>query len=73
MKRFVIVVLGAIAGFFAFALCGYAAIELLSSNTHDRAMEAVMTAFFVAGPLGAIVGGIFGARLSKPAPPGTAA
>ena len=73
MKRFVIAVLGAIAGFIAFAVCGYAAIELLSSNTHDRAMEAVMTAFFVAGPLGGIVGGIVGARRSKRAPPGPAA
>ena len=72
MKRFVIAVLGAIVGLIAFASCGYAAIELLSSNTHDRAMEAAMTAFFVAGPLGAIVGAIVGARRSKRSPPGTA-
>jgi len=72
MKRFVITVLGSIAGFITFALCGYAAIQLLSSNTHDRAVEAAMTALFVAGPIGGIVGGIVGARLSKPAPPGAA-
>jgi hypothetical protein len=73
MKRFVIAVFGAIVGFIAFGLCAYAAIELLSSNTHDRALEAAMTAIFVAGPLGGIVGGILGARLSKRAQAGTEA
>jgi len=62
-----------IVGFVAFGLCAYAAFELLSSNTHDRAMEAAMTAIFVAGPLGGIVGGILGARLSKRAQAGTEA
>lgn len=53
-------IVGAMAGYVGFALCGYMAVELLSSNSHDRSVEAAMTAFFVAGPIGAIVGGFFG-------------
>lgn len=34
---------------------GCGAITLLSSNTHDRALEAAMTGAFVVGPLAAIV------------------
>jgi hypothetical protein len=64
MRRLLVVLLGVTAGFVSFALCGYAAVELLSSNSHDRSVEAAMTAFFVAGPLGAIVGGIVGAVLA---------
>lgn len=70
MKRFAIALLGAIAGFAVFALCGYAAIQLLSSNSHDRGVEAAMTAFLVAGPLGGIIGAFVGARASKRLPAG---
>lgn len=56
MKRLMISVLGAVAGFVLFAIGGYAMVQLLSSNTHDLAVEAIMTAFFVAGPLGGIIG-----------------
>ena len=73
MKCFAIGMLGAVAGFFLLALCSYAAIQLFSSNTHDRAMEAAMTAFFVAGPLGGLIGGILGARFSRQPPSSTTA
>jgi hypothetical protein len=38
---------------------------VFSSNSHDRDVEAVMTAMFVAGPIGAAVGAVVGARLSR--------
>ena len=37
------------------AVAGYVLIDHLSSNVHDRAMEAAMTSAFVFGPLGAVV------------------
>ncbi len=56
MRRFAVAVACAVLGAIACALAGYALIELLSSNTHDRDMEAAMTGIFVCGPLGALVG-----------------
>jgi hypothetical protein len=60
MRRFALGVLGAIAGYVAFAFAGYNLIELLSSNVHDRSVEAAMTSAFVAGPLGALIGLVAG-------------
>ena len=54
MRRFVIAVLAAIAGYVAGAVAGYFAIIGFSSNTHDRSLEAAMTAAFAFGPLGAL-------------------
>ncbi|MCC7034204.1 MAG: hypothetical protein IT179_15385 [Acidobacteria bacterium] len=73
MKRLVITLLAAAAGSAAFAVFGYAAVSLVSSNTHDRALEAAMTAVFVFGPIGAIVGAIVGARRSRSKPSRSAA
>ncbi len=73
MKRLLFIVFGVIAGFAIFAVCAYGAIELFSSNRHDRSVEAIMTAVFVAGPLGGIVGAIVGVRLSRGARPDAAA
>ena len=56
IRRWVIALLGAVGGYFVAALLGYALTDLLSSNTHDRAVEAAMTAAFVWGPLGSISG-----------------
>lgn len=69
MKRAAISLLGAIAGFAVLAVCGYFATQLLSSNMHDRDVEAAMTAVFVAGPIGAVIGAIVGARVSRPPRP----
>ena len=60
MRRFGIGVLGAIGGYLLAAVAGYFLILQFSSNVHDRAMEAGMTAAFVAGPLGAVLGFIAG-------------
>jgi hypothetical protein len=70
MRRFGFGVLGAIAGYVAFAFAGYGLIELLSSNVHDRSLEAAMTSAFVAGPLGALVGLVAGIVLGGRKPAG---
>lgn len=59
------ITLGAVAGFLLCAFLGYGAIQLLPGNTHDRSVEAVMTTFFVAGPIGAVIGAGIGLFLSK--------
>lgn len=41
-------------------------ISKFSRNTHDRSMEAGMTAFFIVGPLAAIIGGIVAFIRHKP-------
>ena len=69
MKRFAIGFLCAVAGYAIVAFAGYFLIEWLSSNTHDRSVEAAMTSAFVFGPLGAVIGFIagfvIGGRLSR--------
>ena len=60
MKRFGISVLFAVGGYAIAAFAGYFLVEWLSSNVHDRSVEAAMTSVFVFGPLGAIIGFIAG-------------
>jgi hypothetical protein len=45
-----------VIGYSVFAFAGYWAIVLLSANHFDRSVEASMTAAFVIGPGGAIIG-----------------
>lgn len=65
MRRLLIAFVGSVAGFIVFAVGGYVAVEKLSSNTHDRSVEAAMTAFFIAAPMGAVIGGIIGVALMR--------
>ena len=51
----------AIGGYVLGALLGYLLVQMLSGNTHDRELEAVMTAVFFVGPLTAVVAGVIGA------------
>ncbi|MBE7522681.1 MAG: hypothetical protein HS109_09895 [Burkholderiales bacterium] len=60
MRRLGFGVVGVIAGFALGAVAGYALVSLLSSNVHDSAVEASMTAVFVAGPIGALIGLVAG-------------
>ena len=60
MKRFGIALLFAIVGYLVAAVASYFLIGLLSSNVHDRSVEAAMTSAFVLGPLGAVVGFVVG-------------
>lgn len=58
MPKLLQIILIAGLGFLVAAVLGYVLVNLLSSNQHDRSVEAAMTALFVAGPLGAIVAGV---------------
>jgi len=63
MKWLAFFLLGGICGYLLGASAGYALVTRASSNTHDRPVEAAMTAAFVSGPLGAIAGGVIGLLL----------
>lgn len=69
MRRLGFGLAGVVVGFALAAIAGYALISLLSSNTHDGAVEASMTAAFVAGPIGALIGLIAGIVLGGRKPP----
>ncbi len=63
MKRLAIGLLSALGGYVVAALVGFFLIDWLSSNTHDRSVEAAMTSAFVLGPLGAVVAFVAGVLL----------
>jgi hypothetical protein len=48
------------------AVASYFLILALSSNVHDRSMEAAMTSVFVFGPIGALTGFIAGCIFGRP-------
>jgi hypothetical protein len=56
MRRFLYALAGIAGGYLAGVGIGAAAITLLSSNTHDGSVEMAMTAAFVTGPIGAVIG-----------------
>jgi len=56
MRRIITGILGLFIGFVAGAGIGAGLVELFSGNTHDKDVEIAMTAAFVAGPIGALVG-----------------
>jgi len=56
VKTFGLSVLGGIGGYVVGLFGGMALVSVLSSNTHDKSIEVVMTGFFVTGPLMAVVG-----------------
>jgi hypothetical protein len=70
MKRFGHGLLWGLGGYLLFAVVGYFLIGTLSSNVHDRSVEAAMTGVFVLGPLGAvlafILGYVRGGRAAQP-------
>jgi hypothetical protein len=68
MRRFFAALLGLLIGYPVFAVAGYWAIGLLSHNHFDGSVEASMTAAFVFGPAGGLIGLIAGAMLGKPKP-----
>jgi hypothetical protein len=63
MRRFLTALLGVPVGYLIFAFAGYGAIEVFSDNAFDRSLEASVTAAFVIGPGGAIIGFIAGSVL----------
>lgn len=71
MAKLATALLALVTGYLVGAVGGYAAIQLLSANNHDRGVEAAMTGAFVGGPLVAIVALVawIGLRKKKPAAP----
>jgi hypothetical protein len=59
MPRIARVLVWLVIGYLAGAVLGWAGITLSSTNTHDKSLEAAMTAAFVAGPAGAVAGALF--------------
>jgi predicted peroxiredoxin len=55
MRTFGVALLAAILGYIVGLFGTMAAIELFSSNQHDKSMEAAMTGAFVGGPLIAVI------------------
>lgn len=63
-------VAGLVIGYLLGAAAGAAVLAAISKNTHDKAQEMAMTAAFVTGPAGALLGVITGlarARRAKAA------
>jgi hypothetical protein len=60
MSKFVAGFVGLVAGYLTGAALAATAIALLSTNTHDKDVEVVMTAFFAGGPAGALLGLVAG-------------
>lgn len=50
------VVLGLLIGYALGAALGFSAVQAVSDNVHDKDLEAIMTAVFGTGPLGAALG-----------------
>lgn len=48
--------LGALLAYAIVAGLGAVLLNLFSNNTHDKAQMVAMTAFFVLGPIGAVLG-----------------
>jgi divalent metal cation (Fe/Co/Zn/Cd) transporter len=65
MLLFFASLLGLVVGYVVAAFAGGWAIDAFSSNMHDRSVEAAMTAAFVIGPAGAVVGAVAGFVLSR--------
>lgn len=58
MRTFIFVLIGLVVGYVFGALVWNFAVMTISSNTHDRNLEAQMTAAMIGGPIGAVVGAI---------------
>ncbi len=55
MKIALISLLIGVAGYVVGVVLGMLLVNLFSSNTHDKSLEAAMTSFFVYGPLAAVL------------------
>lgn len=60
MLRFIRAILCMLLGFAIGAIACAVLISLFSGNTHDKSVEMAMTAAFVGGPIGAIIGLVAG-------------
>ncbi|RIL05187.1 MAG: hypothetical protein DCC75_11935 [Proteobacteria bacterium] len=65
LKKILKALLCAVLFYVVGAAGGGVLISALSSNTHDRSLEAAMTGLFVIGPISAFAGLIIGFALPK--------
>ena len=65
MSRLIRILIGLAAGYAVGVVVGVALVAMVSSNTHDRSQEMAMTAIFVTGPIGAIIGFVVALIRSK--------
>ena len=65
-KRIAMGILGGLLGYALGAFGGGFLVSALSSNAHDRSVEAAMTGAFVVGPLAGVVGALVGIWRSRP-------
>ncbi len=65
MSRLIRILIGLAAGYAVGLVVGMALVAMVSSNTHDRSQEMAMTAIFVTGPIGAIIGFVVALIRSK--------
>ena len=70
MRRFGVGLFYAVPAYLLGAFGGGFLLYSLSSNQHDRSLEASMTGAFVLGPLAAVLGFIAGAMRGGPKPDG---
>lgn len=56
MSRLAYAALGLLVGYALGAALGYGLLGAFSGNRHDKSLEMVMTAAFVTGPLGGLIG-----------------
>jgi hypothetical protein len=66
LRRVLIGFACAIPGYLMGAFGGGWLIDVLSSNRHDRGMEAAMTGAFVLGPAVAVIAFVIGLVMAKP-------
>jgi hypothetical protein len=69
LRRLLIGLLWAVPGYLVGAFGGGYLVSVMSSNQHDRSLEAAMTGAFVFGPLAALVAFIAGAIRARPSAP----
>ncbi len=60
MPRALLIILYILLGYLIAAGLAYFLISQFSGNKHDRAMEAIVSAIFIARPIGAVIGGVIG-------------
>ncbi len=68
-RRSLIGLLWAVPGYLVGAFGGGFLVSVMSSNQHDRSVEAAMTGAFFFGPLAALVAFIAGAVRARPPAP----
>ena len=68
MRRFLIALGVAIAAYIVGVFISMQLVMLLSSNTHDRSVEAAMTSAFVYGPVIALIAFCVAIVKAKPKP-----